>query len=980
MRVLMVAGLLLFSVSSLAQDYLVKHYTIHDGLVNDEVFCFAQDTSGLMWIGTDNGLSSFDGRSFSNYHQEDGLAGKSITSLLVDKKGQLWAGGYSKGISIREQEGIEVSWRQVKKYRAGVDIVKWQGKFWEVAGNTINIIDSSESVSTLGLKDYIPPHLVRFFQTPTRVNIEPSTTGKDIWLGSYMGLISIDPDLSSKSLLDENTLPRLISEIAHLPDSSSLLGGPGIVRRYKNGKIIQIYDLGLEDTFRVHRILPVGEKAWIAAEGYGLLCLNLRTGKVIRQKEVLGIDAEIIHSLFLDQHQNIWVGTRGNGIYCLEPSLICQYNIEEALCEKSIISLNSLTSGELLILSPSGLVIRYNDGSFRQAFCDPQANNYGVLSNQETPLIMSTSLKKLPPEIRVLRTSATLMLGQDEFIYTDYRDFHSLQPSRDRIQHLYRAKFTEDSQEVIQEITLDLAIKGTQIRNVFLDSTGYFWIGTQEDSLWMISTHKDQFTGRHLRVSTIGHHLSQLKKTIVDAQGTIWVCGSGAVWKKEKGNHSFEVFREDGPFYDMEMQSDGSIWIANQDGLISIQGFETFCYPVAGYKGLGQIDAIHIPPGKDALWLASREGLFSLSLPELRAHETPKILPVLISITRNQQSLNSLDHLSLKLGEILQVKVSSASFFSDLPPQFRYRTNKGKWIETESRSLILPTSQTGLIKVEIQASLPSGNWGPSLHIEYEVEPGFWLNPLTWLGFALLIAIFALAVARFQIAKIKKRDAQEREIQKKFHQLEQQAFSAMLNPHFIFNTINSIQRELLEEDPMLAHRHLSKFAKLIRKNMDLSTRSTISLKEEMERLTLYLDMEKIRLGEKIETIIQVNPQIPLEEIEIPSMILQPYVENAIWHGILLTGERGTVTVRVGLTDSNQLLIEIEDDGIGIDMAKSKMRSDDHISMGMAITQSRIASFHDDTSVVVEQINDEAGLSLGTLVKIVIPLKIQLGLDS
>lgn len=980
MRVLLVVGMLLLGGSSLAQNYLVQHYTIHDGLVNDEVFCFAQDTSGVMWIGTDNGLSSFDGKSFSNYHQEDGLAGKSITSLLVDEKGQLWAGGYSKGISVREQRGIEASWKLVKSYKAGVDMVKWQGKCWEVVGNTIRVTDSAESIFKLGLRDYLPPHLVPFFQTPTRVNIEPSPDGRNMWLGSYMGLISIGADLKSKSLLDEYPLPRLVSEIVHLPDSSSLLGGAGIIRRYKEGKVVQVYDLGLEDTFRVHRILPVGDEAWIAAEGYGLVCLNLLTGEVIRRKETLGIDAEIIHSLFLDQHQNIWVGTRGNGIFCIQPSLITKYEIEETLCEKSIIRISSLLSGELLILSPSGLTIRNNDGSFKRSFCDPQSNNYGVLPKQEEPLIMSTSLKKMPPEIRVLRTSAAFMLAEGEVIYTDYRDFPSLQSSRDFVQHLYRAKVNENSQEVIQKITLDLTIKGTQIRNIFLDSTGYFWIGTQEDSLWMISIHKDQLIGEHLRVSTIGHHLSQLKKTIVDFQGTIWICGGRTIWRKKKGDLSFNIFREDGPFYDMELQSDGRIWIAKQSGLISIQGDKTSFYPLAGYEGLGQIDAIHIPPGKDTLWFASREGLFSLSLSELRAYKTPEILPILIDITRNQESLNSLDQVSLKLGEILQVNVSSASFFSDFPPRFRYRTEEDAWIETESRLLSLPTSQTGRIKTEIQASLPGGNWGTSLQLEYEVNPGFWLNPITWLGIAILIGLAAFGVARLQIAKIKARETQERELQKKFQHLEQQAFSAMLNPHFIFNTINSIQQELLEEDPMLAHRHLSKFAKLIRKNMDLSTRSTISLKEELERLTLYLDMEKIRLGEKIETVIQIDPQIPLEEVTIPSMILQPYVENAIWHGILLTGERGTVTVRVGLTDTNQLLIEIEDDGIGIDMAKSKTRPDDHISLGMSITQSRIASFHDDTSVEAKQINDEAGLSKGTLVKIVIPLKIQLGLDS
>ena len=115
----------------------------------------------------------------------------------------------------------------------------------------------------------------------------------------------------------------------HLPDGSSLLGGPGIIRRVQNGRITAVYDLGLPDTFTVHRILVVGEEAWIAAEGYGLLSLNLTTGRIVLQKERLNIEAEVIHSLFLDRHQNIWIGTRGNGIYCLQPTLLNKYNITE---------------------------------------------------------------------------------------------------------------------------------------------------------------------------------------------------------------------------------------------------------------------------------------------------------------------------------------------------------------------------------------------------------------------------------------------------------------------------------------------------------------------------------------------------------------------------------------------------------------------------------------------------------------------------
>lgn len=974
MRVLLIVGMLLLRISSLAQSYLVKHYTVHDGLVNDEVFCFAQDTSGVMWIGTDNGLSSFDGRSFRNYFPEDGLPGKSIMSLVLNEKGQLWAGGYSKGISLREQNGFETTWRVVKNYRAGFDILEHSGSFWETKGNSLSILDSNGINARYAIEEFIPLKEMGFFKDKSNVNLELSPDQQAIWVGSAMGLTALGNDMKPYSILNNDIRPRGVSEIAHLDDGSSLLGGSGIVRRVRDNKVERIYELGLQDTFRVHRILVLDAEAWVAVEGVGLLSFNLVTGKVTNQKALLGIEAEVIHHLFLDRDKNIWVATRADGVYCLQSTLIQKYHVDSLLCNKDFTSLSTLANGDLAILTSGGLIFRHPNGVFERCFCQPNSNNFGMLTKQDPPMILSTLQERKPPGLGILTSSSAYELRRNEIIY----QLSAGNP--DRKQRLIRAKFDGKSWLTQSVISLDLFFQGSQIRHIFLDSAGYFWLGNHQDSLWMVTTPHEELIKADISTDTKGYQLPQLQKLLVDSEGTIWVCGRKSIWKKEESDSVFSTYLENDDFYDMDMQEDGTIWIASGRGLLSVRNAKTQLYGLNGYRNLGQINAMHIPNGGDRLWMASREGLFSISLSALEARLFPDLHLFLSGINVNQQNINSVDSIRLQLDENFQIKVGAASFFFDLPLRFRYRTNGGAWTETESSSITLPASQIGQVIGEISASLPGGNWGPSLRIDYEVRPDFWSDPITWLGFAILIILAAFGIARFQITKVRKREAHERAIQQEFHRLEQQAFSAMLNPHFIFNTINSIQQELLEEDPMLAHRHLSKFAKLIRKNMDLSTRSTISLKEELERLSLYLEMEKLRLGEKIETVIQTDPQIPLTEVEIPSMILQPYVENAIWHGILLTGESGTVTVRVSLIQNNQILIEIEDNGIGIEVAKSRIRSENHISMGMAITQARINSFHDETSVVIEQINDEAGVSRGTLVKIVIPLKIQLGLDS
>lgn len=805
--------------------------------------------------------------------------------------------------------------------------------------------------------------------------MEPSPDRKHVWVGSLLGLNSLDKDLTAHTVLDQDLHPRSVSEIVHLDDGSSLLGGPGIVRQIRGYKVERVYDLGLEDTFSVHRIVVLEEEAWIAAEGFGLISLNLRTGEVTNRKVQLGIESEMIHHIFLDRDRNIWIGTRANGIYCLQPSLIHKYDTEDILCSRNITSLSTLYNGKLAIQTSGGLTLRHQNGAFESIFCNNNSNSFGILTKNKRPIILSTLLTFVPNNYQIIKSSAAYELGAKELIY------QLSQGGRpDRKHRLIRAEFDGKSWQDRSVIILDIPFQGAQIRHMFLDSTGYFWIGDHQDSLWMITTPHQELTKQDISADTKGYQLPQLQRILLDPEGTIWACGRRSIWNKEINDTTFSKYLEGSIYYDMDIQENGTIWIAAEKGLITIDRDSVQIFGLNGYQKLGEIKAMHIPQSSDTLWLASREGLYSVSLGSLKKRVLSGIRPFISGIKINQFDLNSKDSIRLSLGEGLQIKVQAAVFLFGLPPRFRYRIKKEPWVETESGVINFPTSQTGQITGEIQAALVGGSWGQPLRITYEVRPGFWLHPLTWICLAILIGLAAFAIARFQISKIKKRDAKEREIQQEFHRLEQQAFSAMLNPHFIFNTINSIQQELLEEDPMLAHRHLSKFAKLIRKNMDLSTRSTISLKEELERLSLYLEMEKIRLGDKIETVIQTDPQIATEKIEIPSMILQPYVENAIWHGILLSGKRGTVTVKSNLTTNNQLQIEIVDDGVGIDVAKSKTRSDDHISLGMAITQSRIASFHDETSVMVNQINDETGISKGTLVKITIPLKIQLGRDS
>jgi len=147
-------------------------------------------------------------------------------------------------------------------------------------------------------------------------------------------------------------------------------------------------------------------------------------------------------------------------------------------------------------------------------------------------------------------------------------------------------------------------------------------------------------------------------------------------------------------------------------------------------------------------------------------------------------------------------------------------------------------------------------------------------------------------------------------------LEQQALETMMKSHFIFNAMNSIQYFVNVNDKKSANQYLADFAKLIRMNLDISSRNFISIEDEISFLQLYLSFEKLRFGTNLTYDIIVDPNIDPSETRIAVMMIQPFVENAIWHGILPMNEVGEVCIQIEAVEEDFLRIIIEDNGIGI----------------------------------------------------------------
>lgn len=206
-----------------------------------------------------------------------------------------------------------------------------------------------------------------------------------------------------------------------------------------------------------------------------------------------------------------------------------------------------------------------------------------------------------------------------------------------------------------------------------------------------------------------------------------------------------------------------------------------------------------------------------------------------------------------------------------------------------------------------------------------------------------------------------------------------ALRSQMNPHFIFNCLNSIKLYTTQNDTVAASEYLTKFSKLIRLVLENSRNERITLSSELAALELYIEMEAMRFKEKLSYSFVVEENVEMDYIEIPPLLLQPYVENAIWHGLMAKEDGGRIDIRVAMTQNGSLLsINIKDNGIGRAAAtalNNKIASK-HRSYGMKATTERIALINQiyktGASVLVQDLVNEQGLAAGTQVTIEIPV--------
>lgn len=228
---------------------------------------------------------------------------------------------------------------------------------------------------------------------------------------------------------------------------------------------------------------------------------------------------------------------------------------------------------------------------------------------------------------------------------------------------------------------------------------------------------------------------------------------------------------------------------------------------------------------------------------------------------------------------------------------------------------------------------------------------------------LIIGLFALFIITLLVLRHKNEKLQ---LKQRAAELETQALRAQMNPHFIFNCLSAINHFILDNQPDKASDYLTRFSRLMRMVLVNAGKEVVTLEEELDTLRLYLDMEQLRFKDAFEYTININPDLQPSMITVPCFILQPFCENAIWHGLLHKEGKGRLELQLD-REKDQLVISIKDNGIGMEKAAA-LKTKSTESMGQKLTAARLALFNkgktNGSHFAIHDIKDQEGQTAGT----------------
>lgn len=995
-----------------AQSLSFNHLNTSNGLLSDQRVQITEDRLGRLWLATDEGINVFDGYEVSSYTQSDrsGIRNNRITAIYCDKKGTVWIASPG-GVQYKEENsnvfkpvdaGVHKALERIiliKEASEGILVMSRDSFFIINPAKKIKplnqlsaIVSSRAALLTVAqvkdntwligirshtlLVDIAKQQLIR--QLPFTNAWTFCPIAGDEWMISGFAEDSvIVMNIQTGAFRDLNTM--LTTTGMHIGYSADIANaGNGefcISTRYHGLYILDwptkkvrhyINDAGDASSINSNflRRLYVTRNRTLVVHGTGISYTPLDQPPFNAVKsftDAKGVRYQNVVNCFIqDEQKNMWIGTnshllkwdRQTGISTYYPYLekgndpLGVRTIRAVLIDTKNQRWVGAFGAAFGILQPNGLYKKVKPTTGPGSDTLISAEFLNVMMDRHGQFLTSTGQRfyRFDPATETTETFRdhpklnNIATGNTNQFFADRNDNWWFAQMRG-------LSFYDKKKDSLYTIALPSGIPDKNIFAVAQDSSGTIYAGGYS------GVHIIPAGGLSIQRSlgtADGLVSENITGLLCDKQNKIWIIGNRGLARYDPANGSIQTFdAKDGVLQSNHKPSsyyvapDGEIFIGSESGFNHFypQSLRVRPYPLHVF-----VTAMQSP---DSLYSTLNSAAISLPY-----HQNNLVFQYLT--------------VDFKLAGSIQYRYRLTGFDTSY-------VSAGQQRQARYTNL-----QAGNYTFTVEASVNGRDWYITGNpLSFTIRKAVWN---TWWFRTAALALLLLAgysLYRYRIGQINKEARLRSDYEIKLNELENSALRTQMNPHFIFNSLNTINSFVNSNDRVQANQYISKFSKLIRLILNHSREKKITLKDELEVASLYIQLEQIRFENKFHFTIGVN-DIDTSAIEVPPLIIQPFVENAILHGLLPAKREGELSIT--LRQHNDLLYcSIEDNGIGREAARQiKERSGyNRKSHGMEITLKRIELFNkehhrNDLPVHIINLYKENGEAGGTRVEITLVL--------
>jgi ligand-binding sensor domain-containing protein len=969
--------------------------------------------TGLIWIATDNeGLTCFDpkapkNQAFTTYRSVPNdpktVGSNVLNSLAMDDNGHIWIGG--DGAILTE---LDPQTRQFTRHKEfGTDV-------------TIYSISTGKNGNLwIGTRH----NGLVLYNTQQRKILKQWSYEKEV----------------AKRIKGFDKSINVAAHVLIAPDNQSawfIYAALGLVHIDFATDKTEIYTLGFKpfDVAKLNNMLQIASdeegKLWVSHSDEGLVIFDPKTRQVVRR---LTEESELamskmpmrIKNVYVDKRtHHTWIGT-SKGLFSYSPEKnIYTESTPLSMGENKIQKFNKIVEIRENLLNKERDVWILTDKEILKMDGQTQiiTQNFpfpaGIVTNQWSGFHIQPSGVYLRSVNHLSRIDERLGKITPLPLAHDINGFVDDTLSNGEPIHwisTYNAGLFRIRQNGIIENFQHLP--SNALLTVYRTPDGVIWVSADNAGLVRLRDKENVGFDHFLNNPQMLHSLPDniLVSFFTDSKKRLWIgsASNGLVYVENPKAaipvfHQYSINKTENPFLSsIQEDSDGNLWTTSKN--VQPYVFNPNTHESLLLKGNGGdilpnklVDKTVFGEGRGGIWLANTEGVTFID--KTQKYLFPKrALPIyftgltIFDKDETARLTDSLVQLSYR-ENFFSLKFSAINFDGNTT-QYRYKLEgiDKDWVRVGSQNTANYTDlQNGTYTFRVRASVGiEADDDRETTLQIVITPPFWRT--WWFRLCLVVSLFGIifwfaenrlkqikyaADLKQKEAEIKQKEAEtaqlRAEFQQKIAETELAALRAQMNPHFIFNCLNSLNLYILENDIDLASDYLQRFSKLIRLVLENSRLERIPLSNEIEALRLYMLLESMRFKEKLKFSIEIDPKIDIEMVEIPPLLLQPFIENAIWHGLMHRVEGGIILLKISQLNDKIIHAEIIDNGIGRAAAaliKSKSATLQK-SFGMKVTSERIAAinqiYHTATKVEVLDLVNEKGEASGTKVVVEIPV--------